>query len=66
MAKRWSTVLASQEPFDAHKYAYIANVCVSKFARRQGIASNMLHLASDVAISKGTVFQPSPLLINLG
>ncbi|KAM7528259.1 hypothetical protein LguiB_031669 [Lonicera macranthoides] len=53
VAERRSAVLASQEPFDAHKYAYIANVCVSKFARRQGIASNMLHLASDVAISTG-------------
>lgn len=45
--------MASQEPFDAHKYAYIANVCVTKFARRQGIASNLLHLATDVAIASG-------------
>ncbi|XP_059625025.1 GCN5-related N-acetyltransferase 6, chloroplastic-like isoform X2 [Cornus florida] len=52
--KRPTTVLASQEPFDAHKYAYIANVCVSKFARRQGIASNMLYLATDVATLAGT------------
>lgn len=52
-----SSVLASPEPFDAHKYAYIANVCVSKFARRQGIALNMLSLANDVASSAGIMFQ---------
>ncbi|KAK3023685.1 hypothetical protein RJ639_044295, partial [Escallonia herrerae] len=51
--KRLSAVLASPEPFDAHKYAYVANVCVSKFARRKGIASNMLYLATDVATSAG-------------
>lgn len=50
--KRLSAVLASQEPFDAHKYAYIANVCVSKYARRQKIASNMLYLATDMATSE--------------
>lgn len=48
--KRSAGIMATQEPFDAHKYAYIANVCVSKFARRQRIASNLLHLATDVAI----------------
>ncbi|KAK4762957.1 hypothetical protein SAY86_008725 [Trapa natans] len=47
--KKLSAVLANKEPFDAHKYAYIANVCVSKFARRQGIASNMIYLAREVA-----------------
>ncbi|KAK2971924.1 hypothetical protein RJ640_011705, partial [Escallonia rubra] len=51
--KRLSAVLASPEPFDAHKYAYVANVCVSKFARRKRIASNMLYLATDVATSAG-------------
>ncbi|KAL3828674.1 hypothetical protein ACJIZ3_017476 [Penstemon smallii] len=51
--KRLSSVLASQEPFDMHKYAYISNVCVAKFARRQGIASNMLYLATDVATISG-------------
>ncbi|KAI8525930.1 hypothetical protein RHMOL_Rhmol13G0269000 [Rhododendron molle] len=51
--KRLSTVFACQEPCDAHKYAYVANVCVSKFARRQGIASNMLYLATDVATLSG-------------
>ncbi|KNA05851.1 hypothetical protein SOVF_186440 isoform B [Spinacia oleracea] len=51
--KRSSGILASQGPFDAHKYAYIANVCVSKFARRKGIALNLLYLATDVAIASG-------------
>ncbi|XP_021727950.1 uncharacterized protein LOC110695064 [Chenopodium quinoa] len=51
--KRSSGILASQVPFDAHKYAYVANVCVSKFVRRQGIASNLLHLATDVAVTSG-------------
>lgn len=49
--KRVSPVLASQEPNDAHKYAYVANLCVAKFARRQGIATNILYLAIDMAIS---------------
>ncbi|KAF6163863.1 hypothetical protein GIB67_024718 [Kingdonia uniflora] len=49
--KSFYTVLASHGPNDAHKYAYIANVCVPKFARRQGIASNMLYFATDLAIS---------------
>ncbi|KAK4780114.1 hypothetical protein SAY87_016220 [Trapa incisa] len=47
--RKLSAVLANQEPFDAHKYTYIANVCVSKFARRQGIATNMIYLAMEVA-----------------
>ncbi|CAI9785790.1 unnamed protein product [Fraxinus pennsylvanica] len=51
--KRLSPVLASKGPFNANKYAYIANVCVAKFARRQGIASNMLYLATDVATMTG-------------
>ncbi|CAA2968352.1 Peptide alpha-N-acetyltransferase [Olea europaea subsp. europaea] len=51
--KRLSPVLASKGPFNANKYAYIANVCVAKFARRQGIASNMLFLATDVATMTG-------------
>ncbi|KAI4382164.1 hypothetical protein MLD38_008162 [Melastoma candidum] len=48
-ARRISAVFARREPFDAHKYAYIANVCVSKFMRCQGVASNMIYLATDVA-----------------
>ncbi|KAK9156556.1 hypothetical protein Scep_003130 [Stephania cephalantha] len=51
--KKYSAVLASHEAYDAHKYTYIANLCVSKFARRQGIASNMLYLATNVAASAG-------------
>ncbi|KAF5183320.1 Acyl-CoA N-acyltransferases (NAT) superfamily protein [Thalictrum thalictroides] len=51
--KRYSAILASHEAYDAHKYAYIANLCVSKFARRQGIASNMLYLATDLATLAG-------------
>ncbi|XP_075512080.1 GCN5-related N-acetyltransferase 6, chloroplastic-like isoform X2 [Primulina tabacum] len=51
--KRYSAVLVNQDPLDMHKYAYIANVCVAKFARRQGIASNMIYLATDVAIASG-------------
>ncbi|XP_047321660.1 uncharacterized protein LOC124925641 [Impatiens glandulifera] len=47
--KRVSAILASQVHYGTHQYAYIANVCVSKFARRQGIASNMLQFATDVA-----------------
>ncbi|CAO2831114.1 unnamed protein product [Amaranthus hypochondriacus] len=51
--KKSSGILARQAPFDAHKYAYIANVCVTKFARRQGIAFNLLYLAVDVATANG-------------
>ncbi|XP_010261899.1 PREDICTED: uncharacterized protein LOC104600567 isoform X2 [Nelumbo nucifera] len=35
------------------KYGYIANLCVAKFARRQGIASNMLYFAIESAKSNG-------------
>ncbi|KAD6455104.1 hypothetical protein E3N88_09810 [Mikania micrantha] len=35
------------------QYGYVANLCVAKFARRQGIARNMLHFAIDSAISDG-------------
>ncbi|XP_020586982.1 uncharacterized protein LOC110029160 isoform X4 [Phalaenopsis equestris] len=38
---------------DLPRYGYIANLCVAKYARRQGIASNMLHLAMDAAKSSG-------------
>ncbi|MCL7044301.1 hypothetical protein MKW94_001380 [Papaver nudicaule] len=51
--KKPSTFLASHGAYGAHRYAYIANVCVSKFARRRGIASNMLYLASDLATTTG-------------
>lgn len=36
-----------------NRYGYIANLCVAKSARRQGIASNMLHFAVESAISDG-------------
>ncbi|XP_076907285.1 GCN5-related N-acetyltransferase 6, chloroplastic-like [Bidens hawaiensis] len=35
------------------QYGYIANLCVAKSARRQGIARNMLHFAIDSAVSDG-------------
>ncbi|KAI7747830.1 hypothetical protein M8C21_005889 [Ambrosia artemisiifolia] len=35
------------------QYGYIANLCVAKSARRQGIARNMLHFAIDFAVSDG-------------
>ncbi|OAY53999.1 uncharacterized protein LOC110612066 isoform X1 [Manihot esculenta] len=34
-------------------YGYVANLCVAKLARRQGIASNMLHFAVESAKSSG-------------
>ncbi|KAJ6790691.1 Uncharacterized protein M6B38_247570 [Iris pallida] len=51
--RKASSILVSHEVCDAHRYAYIANVCVSKFARRRGIASNMLYLATEIATSSG-------------
>uniref|UniRef100_A0A7N1A2H2 N-acetyltransferase domain-containing protein n=1 Tax=Kalanchoe fedtschenkoi TaxID=63787 RepID=A0A7N1A2H2_KALFE len=51
--KRSTALFAAPKPFDAHKYAYISNVVVSKYARRQGIATNMIHLAADVASFTG-------------
>ncbi|KAE9602489.1 putative transcription regulator GNAT family [Lupinus albus] len=33
------------------RYGYIANLCVTKSARGQGIASNMLHFAVESAKS---------------
>lgn len=38
---------------DLPRYGYISNLCVAKYARRQGIASNMLLLAVDAARSSG-------------
>ncbi|KAI3495700.1 hypothetical protein L1887_38046 [Cichorium endivia] len=35
------------------QYGYIANLCVAKSARRQGIARNMLHFAIQSAMSDG-------------
>lgn len=39
---------------DQPKFGYVTNVCVAKYARRQGIASNMLLLAIDAAKLNGT------------
>ncbi|KAI8017126.1 putative N-acetyltransferase san [Camellia lanceoleosa] len=36
-----------------NRYSYIANLCVSKSARRQGIATNMLYFAVKLAKSNG-------------
>lgn len=36
-----------------HRYGYVANLCVAKSARRQGIARNMLHFAITSAKSNG-------------
>lgn len=33
----------------SERYGYISNLCVTKSARRQGIASNMLHFAISAA-----------------
>lgn len=38
---------------DQPKFGYLTNVCVAKYARRQGIASNMLLLAIDAARLNG-------------
>ncbi|KAJ6809583.1 uncharacterized protein M6B38_162165 [Iris pallida] len=38
---------------DQRVYGYVSNLCVAKYARRQGIASNMLLLAVEAAKSYG-------------
>lgn len=38
-----------------NKYAYVSNLCVSKAARRQGVASNMLKFAVETARSSGII-----------
>ena len=62
-----TTITASQEISKApifytgerkdpkNRYGYIANLCVAKSARRQGIARNMLHFAIESAISDGDI-----------
>lgn len=37
------------------RYGYIANLCVIKSARRQGIASNMMSFAIEAAKSNGNM-----------
>ncbi|KAK8941873.1 hypothetical protein KSP40_PGU019889 [Platanthera guangdongensis] len=46
---------------DLPRYGYISNLCVAKYARRQGIASNMLLLAVDAVRSSGV----SQIFINV-
>ncbi|KAK1287574.1 hypothetical protein QJS10_CPB19g01880 [Acorus calamus] len=48
-AKRFSNIYQSNQ----ERYGYIANLCVAKYARRHGIASNMLYLATEAAKSFG-------------
>lgn len=36
-----------------NRYGYVANLCVPKSARRQGIATNMLHFAIELVKSNG-------------
>ncbi|XP_024459454.1 uncharacterized protein LOC18100338 isoform X3 [Populus trichocarpa] len=36
-----------------NRYGYVANLCVAKSARRQGIATNMLHFAIELVKSNG-------------
>eukprot|EP01018_Ginkgo_biloba_P029075 Gb_15539 [translate_table: standard] len=50
---RTCVYMSSNKSGRPHRYGYVANVCVAKFARRQGIASNMLELAIDAAKSCG-------------
>lgn len=47
-----------------NKYAHIANLCVAKAARRQGIASNMLKFAVETAKSDGMIQTPFDLMCN--
>ena len=44
---------------DQPKFGYLTNVCVAKYARRQGIASNMLLLAIDAARINGKTMSRS-------
>jgi len=44
---------------DQPKFGYLTNVCVAKYARRQGIASNMLLLAIDAARINGKTMSHS-------
>lgn len=39
---------------DQTRYVYVANLCVAKNARREGIATNLLLLTVDAARSHGT------------
>lgn len=48
-----ATLFCSIDRRGPSRYGYVANLCVSKSARRQGIASNMLHFAVESARSDG-------------
>lgn len=48
-----SSIFCTSKSGTNHRYAYVANVCVTKYARRQGIASNMLQLAIEIAEISG-------------
>ncbi|KAK6789579.1 hypothetical protein RDI58_013379 [Solanum bulbocastanum] len=50
--------LSNIERRSSNRYGYIANLCVSKSSRRQGVARNMLHFAIRLAKENGaeTVF----------
>nr|KAJ0195343.1 hypothetical protein LSAT_V11C700356890 [Lactuca sativa] len=49
-----ATIFFNTETKEPKKqYGYIANLCVAKSARRQGIARNMLHFAINTAMSDG-------------
>ncbi|PIA27665.1 hypothetical protein AQUCO_07600080v1 [Aquilegia coerulea] len=48
-----SSTFSSINRVSTYKYGYVANLCVSKFARRKGIASNMLSFAIESAKLKG-------------
>ncbi|KAF9614699.1 hypothetical protein IFM89_019827 [Coptis chinensis] len=46
-------IFSSINRMSPHQYGYVANLCVSKFARRKGIASNMLSFAIESARLQG-------------
>ncbi|KAF5192314.1 Acyl-CoA N-acyltransferases (NAT) superfamily protein [Thalictrum thalictroides] len=47
------STFSSINPMSIYRYGYVANLCVAKFARRKGIASNMLSFALQSAQLKG-------------
>nr|XP_009784965.1 PREDICTED: uncharacterized protein LOC104233286 isoform X2 [Nicotiana sylvestris] len=49
-------VFCNTERRSSNRYGYIANLCVAKSARRQGIARNMLHFAIRSAKANEKVF----------
>ncbi|KAL5728604.1 N-terminal methionine N(alpha)-acetyltransferase NatE [Ranunculus cassubicifolius] len=51
--KAMTPTFSSINRMSHHRYAYVSNLCVSKHARRKGIASNMLRFAIQSAKLKG-------------